>query len=251
MKIPSITFETKCWEKDWEYMLKTNRIKEMISRNRYNFDKRVLIINNVCDFNEVGFYAERLVKNGVLSHYHFVKDYETEVLNHFHLTREDLGKGYVYSISELVGLYLCTTEYLLHFSSDTMLKKKMVWIEAALACLEKNSNCKVVSLIWNNQVHEVKEESSSESEGYYIGQGFSDQMYLVRSRDFKNQIYNETNPESERYPSYGGELFEKRVDSWMRNHGFNRYVCKYGSYMHRNFSKNRLVKKLHLLFNGA
>ena len=29
------------------------------------------------------------------------------------------------------------------------------------------------------------------------------------------------NIESERYPEYGGELFEKRVDSWLRNNSFN------------------------------
>ena len=43
----SITFVTKCWEKDWKFLLKTNLIKKNIDRNKYHFDKRILMINNV------------------------------------------------------------------------------------------------------------------------------------------------------------------------------------------------------------
>ena len=52
--------------------------------------------------------------------------------------------------------------------------------------------------------------------------------------DFKDRIYYEHHPDSQRYPAYGGELFEKRVDAWMRTNGFLRCTYKHGSYIPRN-----------------
>jgi hypothetical protein len=74
-------------------------------------------------------------------------------------------------------------------------------------------------------------------------------MYLVRTVDFRVLIYEEINDASERYPKYGGELFEKRVDSWMRNHGNIRATSKQASYLHQNFTKNDLLKKIAIAIN--
>ena len=56
---------------------------------------------------------------------------------------------------------------------------------------------------------------------------------------------------SKRYPRYGGDLFEKRVDSWMRNHAFHRLTWRHGSYEHRNFPRNGLRRRLQLLLERA
>jgi hypothetical protein len=63
-------------------------------------------------------------------------------------------------------------------------------------------------------------------------------VYLVRTSDFKERIYNENNSLSERYPKYGGELFEKRVDAYMRNHDKYRITHNGISYISSNFPKN-------------
>ena len=39
------TFATKCYEKDWEILIKQGGIKNKINNLNYNFDKRVLLIN--------------------------------------------------------------------------------------------------------------------------------------------------------------------------------------------------------------
>jgi exonuclease V gamma subunit len=84
---------------------------------------------------------------------------------------------------------------------------------------------------------------------FCIGYGFSDQMYLIRTEEFRRPIYNEHNEKSSNYPDYGGELFEKRVNSWMLNH--NRYRVTYLglSYKHRNFSNKNWVRQLNRLFD--
>jgi hypothetical protein len=79
----------------------------------------------------------------------------------------------------------------------------------------------------------------SEIEDFYIGFGFSDQCYLIKTSDFKKSIYNEINTNSERYPKYGGELFEKRIDSYMRNNNLYRITSKEISYIHKNFPKKK------------
>jgi len=77
-------------------------------------------------------------------------------------------------------------------------------------------------------------------------------MYLMRTSDFRSpSVYHETNPASARYPAYGGELFEKKVDSWMRNHGFHRLTYKHAAYSHRNFPKGIVRKKLQLLLSRS
>jgi hypothetical protein len=66
-------------------------------------------------------------------------------LKHFRLTKETLGKGYHYSNHELVGVYLCDTDYLLYFIGDTWLDKEVCWVEPAVTEMEKNLNYKVAN----------------------------------------------------------------------------------------------------------
>lgn len=42
----SVTFETKCWEEDWEIILKTDYLKKQIENCNATFDKKRLFINN-------------------------------------------------------------------------------------------------------------------------------------------------------------------------------------------------------------
>ena len=247
---PTITFETKCWEKDWKYLLKTNLIKKNIDRNNYLFKKKVLMINNISNYTTVTKAADKLINNGTLTDYFLVDDYAEKTLNFFNLTKEDLGIGYYYSISELVSIFLCTTEYLLHYSSDSKLKNKSNWIHFSLNEFDKNDTIKVANPTWNQKYDQAKNESIIENDYFYIGFGFSDQCYLIKTKDFKQCIYNEENILSERYPTYGGNLFEKRIDAWMRNNNYYRITYKHDSYYHNNFPKinhkifKRFVKEL-------
>jgi hypothetical protein len=145
---------------------------------------------------------------------------------------------------------LCETEYLLHYSSDSFIEESDVnWIEKAICVFEKRNDIMVANPTWNFSYEEVKNESLNETEDFYIGYGFSDQCFLIRTSDFKKQIYNETHVDSNRYPRYGGELFEKRVDSFMRNHNKLRLTCKLVSYVHKNFPKKSFLNEFHLFTN--
>jgi len=249
----SITFETKVWENDWELILKTSHLAEQISRQNYAFDSKVLFINNVHDRSLVEASAQNLVNKAVIDKYVYVDEYAAEALKFFRLSREKLGVGYYYSIAELVSIYLSTTDYILHFSGDSITEKNTSshWLQASLDLLETRLDVKVCNLTWNKRYAEAKSESSSEDADFYYGYGFSDQMYLVRTMDFRAPIYDELNIASQRYPKYGGELFEKRVDAWMRNNNFIRATYKHASYLHKNFTNKNWAKKLAIYLNKS
>jgi hypothetical protein len=233
----AVTFETKCWEKDWQKVLQPRSLHKKIGLNGFDFVKRIVYINNMNEASQSQAVelAESLVTRSVLTSYVVVHEHEEEALGFFGLTRKELGDGYYYSIAELVGVYLCDTPYLLHFSSDSMLTSSLPWIYKALDVMEHDSSLKVANPTWNEQYEEAEEESLEETPDWYIGRGFSDQCYLVRTSDFRAKIYQEKHPLSRRYPSYGGELFEKRVSSWMYNHHYHRLTYKHGSYMHPRY----------------
>ena len=247
----TITFETKVWEKDWEIVLKTNRLSQMIERCHHPFEEKILYINNVNDLNAVKNAADRLVSNGTITHYVNVAEYAEEALNFFSLSKEKLGKGYYYSIAELVSIYLTKTQYLLHFSSDSIVapRTNQKWLMEGIQTLETQAQVKVFNLTWNKKYKEAKKESERMDETNFYGNGFSDQMYLIRTADFRAPIFEYSHPDAERYPVYGGELFEKRVYSWMRHHNYLRASYKHGSYLHQNFTKTMWKQQLAILLN--
>lgn len=236
-----VTFETKCWQADWAILLTSGYLQEQIGRNDFPFARRVLLINNVDDPEEVSRAARALVSAGVLTGYYVVEQYAKEALDCFGLSPESLGRGYVYSIAELVGIYLCRTPYLLHFSGDALLEHKQSWLPEALDELSCSPRAAVANPAWNGCYGQAAGEAHGLRGSFFVGYGFSDQCYLVRSRDFRARIYRESNPLSERYPSYGGELFEKRVDAWMRNHGRERLTHCRVSYRHPSFRRFGVV----------
>ena len=245
-----VTFEIKVYENDWEYILKGSYLDKVIARCNYKFKKKVLFINNVDNIEKVKKYADKKVLQGVLDGYFLVDDYANEALNYFKIEKESFKGGYYYSISELVSIYLCETEFLLHFSSDSFLEVNTAnWIDNAIKVFKERDDIIVANPSWNLAYKQAKKESISETHDFYIGYGFSDQCYLIKINVFKGQIYNEKHIDSERYPEYAGELFEKRVDSFMKNNNKLRITSKNVSYMHMNFPKStNIFKKIYFKF---
>lgn len=250
----AVTFETKVWEKDWDLIMKTPFLRRTIERCGDPISKRVLYINNVENVQKVIKAANHLISKGVIDNWILVEDYVEQALSYFNLSKEKLGVGYYYSIAELVSIYLCDTKYLLHFSGDATILKgaSRDWLAQGVRVLEDNPHVVVFNLAWTDEFQAMREESESEDENCFYGYGFSDQMYLIRAVDYKQKIYEYYNAASERYPKFAGELFEKRVDSWMRENQFLRATYKHGNYLHENFPRRgswRWFKKRYSLTN--
>ncbi|WP_208646382.1 hypothetical protein [Mesorhizobium waimense] len=238
----TVDFETKCYENDWEIVLKPAYLRAVVDRCVYPFSKRRVIINNVSDRAAVEAAARATIEAGALDEYLFAEDHADAALSFFDIDKASFGRGYVYSICELVGLYASNADYLLHFASDSYPKRRHNWIEPAIDLMQSRDDLVTANLCWNDRYKEAKAESFDTAGDFLIGFGFSDQCYLAKLSVFRATIYGERNPASERYPDYADELFEKRVDAYMRNHGAKRLTHRSQSYVHRNIPKGGLKR---------
>ncbi len=234
-----VTFQTQCYENDYEYILAENTLENRILNCNHDFKKRVLIINNVSDRKKVASLAEVIKKKNIIDEYYFAEDYIDTALKFFDIKKSSFNGGYYYARCHLVGAYLCTTTYLLHFNSDAYIPKpaQIDWINEGIQMMALNPTYTSVSPLWNDAYDGAKAESVDDLGDYFTSYNFSDNCYLVPVQLFKTKIYNEHNDTSGHYPEYAGESFEKRVYCYMRNRGLLRLIYKKVSYTHKDFPK--------------
>ena len=233
----TVAFETKCYERDWQFIVNERYLRSVISNCQHPFDHRVLYLNNFQDYRPAIRAAEKLLTADVIDEFCVVEDYAASALEAFGLTRESLAHGYVYSIAELVGIYRCKSDYLLHFSGDSRMESGAPrWIDDAIHVMEQRPEVLVANPLGNSEHREAQYRAFGEDANWYYSCGFSDQCYLVNVNSVrKEEVYSETHPASERFPAYGGELFEKRVDAYMHNHKLQRITSKHAGYVHENY----------------
>jgi hypothetical protein len=230
----SVDFETKCYENDWRLVLQPGWLGEMTRRCGHTFANRRLIINNVRDAGAVRQAASAAVARGEIDTFVFVADDAPRVLYALDMSEAEFGAGYVYSIAELVGLFQSDADYLLHFSSDAYMVRHDGWIAAAIATMNDHPEVMVAIPTWNASFDAPRAQGHGMLGDFHVGYGFSDQCYLVRPAEFRAPIYRHKHGASEVYPGYGSELFEKRVDSYMRLHQRKRITHRTAWYRHKN-----------------
>lgn len=235
-----VTFETKVWDGDWEVILKTGYLEKMIARCNYNFQRKVLIVNNVKNRKDLQYICQSKKRNGIISDFYFVEDYEKEVLDFFDIDKLSFRGGFVYSISELVSIYLCQTKYLLHISGDSIIINNESWIDESVLSLSDSFIASAPRVDFYDEQNPVSEVGN-----FKVTTGFSDQLFLVDTGIFRGKIYNEFNEKTSNYPIYAGNTFEKRVAAWMYNSGKYSLTHKKALCTSKNFEKG------HDIFNIA
>jgi hypothetical protein len=238
MSTQLLTIATCCWEKDWRHILLSPSYlkEEQIGRNQYPFHEKLLIINNVSDLELVKKYAQKILSQKILSRVVIAEEIQEEVFAHFKLSRKDFPSDWLFynALGPLTAIYSAQSEYLLYMTGDVRLKRKVRWIDKALRLMEKNSCYKVANLTWNERYVEAKKESYRRNWNFYFSkEGFSDQMFLIKREDFLAPIYHEIREDASHFPR--GDVWEKRVFSYMKNHGWERMTYRWGSYLHENF----------------
>jgi hypothetical protein len=242
-------FATTCWEKDWRLLLLDPdylRIK-MIGNHKFPFNDRLLVINNVKNIEEVKKAADKKIAEGVLTRYLVASEKEEEILSFFLLKRSDFRMGldakdyagvnpewiYYNALGPLCAIYEGTSNYLLYHTGDVYLDRPVSWIARSIDMMEKRNEIQVANLLWDNMRGEAKRESYRKSWNfYYAKEGFSDQQFLVKRDFFRKPIYGEIREDSLHYPR--GDVFEKRVFSFLKNRKFERIIFRRGSYTHKN-----------------
>jgi hypothetical protein len=246
--LPTVAFATSVWEKDWRPILLDPEYLpvKQIGNHCFPFSEKILVINNVLDEEAVQKAAAVWVSRGVLTR---VVKAEERVLASFALTRSDFRVGadaveyegvnpdwiYYNALGPLTAIRECRSDYLLYLTGDVRMELPCDWVHPALALMEKEDQIKVANPLWNGRYEEAKRESSYKRGAFFVAkEGFSDQLFLVRRREFQQPIYGEIRADSAHYPR--GDVFEKRVFSYMKNRGWERITYRRGSYTHENFS---------------
>lgn len=213
---PKVLFVTKTWQGDYKQIL-SGGFDRKIRSCEYPFDERWLIINNIDDpigIEAFGGIADRVI---------LASDYAKKALDFFNLTEDDFKGGLVYSICELVELYLAAEfDYLCHFSSDSLMSPSGDWITPGLEILRYVTNVSVISPA--SEVNTWHDRNS-------LDQFFSDQCYLIDVKEWRKPIYSEpgTIPE---YPAHGGNDFEHMAAKYLRKTDRYRMILEDYGYAH-------------------
>jgi hypothetical protein len=246
----TVSFFTNCYENDWERVLIENRLETMIERCNYDFLEKVLIINNVKDRSKVEPYAIAAVNKKIIDAYYFSEDHSEKILSAFNIKRDsfflDFYDGYWYSMGPLSAVYFCKGDYLLYFTCDCIMEPKgkdSLWIKESVEELQKDHSIFVANPFWNDNIVESRHDKFKEENHFIHVSAFSDQCFLVQNSRLQGDIYNTYHYASEKYPIYAGNLFEKRVYSYMCNKKFTRITRNDVYYIHERLLNHQLEGK--------
>jgi hypothetical protein len=229
----SVDLIINCYEGTQEKVLSKIFIHEVLNQNKYNFKNVFIVINNVRDKRSIAKKAGKLKKEGVINGYFFVEDYIDKVLKFVKIKKGDLEPILHYSDWALVSIYISKSAYLLHWDPDVYLERSIDWVSPSLDKMMSKRSFMVASPLLKGSSGVMRHESYQEDENYFYNDDFSDQIFLVRKKDFLRPIYGHNHIYSLRFPlAHIGSVFEKRIDSYMKRQNKIRIIFKKVPYLH-------------------
>ncbi len=226
-----VDLTVNAFERNYREVLAAGFFPRVQRENRFPFAGRIALINNVKDMTDARSRAMELVSAGELDAFHIVSEKLPEALQKTGLSRDDLGRLPHYSDCSLVAVTLPGSPWLLYWDPDIRLEQPIDWITPTLARMRADRRLLVGNPLWQDP---TLESSTLERDGdFAIGQGFSDQVYLVRREEFAAPIYRQRCVASYRYPASAiAYVFEARVDAFMRHHHRLRVTYLPARYLH-------------------
>lgn len=192
----TVTFATKCWEKDWKQML-AGGFDRKVATIGYKFTDKFVVINNG-------------VPEGIkFTPFAAVDVNDDELKEIFGLTEINH-----YASGELTAIDEAVTEYLCYVQGDC-LTEGGDWVTPGVKVLESEPNVMVVS-----PGSEVNTWHDKDGYDHYM----SDQAWLVRVKDFRTPDVYQVEGVDPDYPSYGGNSFEHMVGKYLKQSGRTRKI---------------------------
>jgi hypothetical protein len=231
----TIGFQTSCYSKSYKLLLKDGLLINFLDRfKEIDFFEKTIIINNV-NWSDKDEIEKLLVFYPSFKYYYAYKELYNNVLQSFNLNVSDFPDyGLHYSIQHFVGLYYTKCDYLLHVSEDCNIDNlDSQYIKDCIEILESNSDYLYAQPRWGTDPNKGTIEESIRRDGkFHIAKGCTDQIYLIRTKDYKQDIYHYEHPDSNRYPPKGGNSFERRVNSYMQCNNKYRVIHNDYHYIH-------------------
>lgn len=173
-----VDFIINVWEGTYREVLVPGYIRKIVDDNIFLFRKIIVVINNVANPSEVHSFVELLQESGEIDAYVFVSDHLQNALKVAGLTRKDLGRIGYYSDWALVAISLSgNAPWICHWDAEVRLDSAFDWISPALDLMKMDGRIAVANPCWS--AIGAEKEAIAIEEDFYLGYGFSDQVFLV------------------------------------------------------------------------
>jgi hypothetical protein len=221
----SVDLVINVFERTYRRALDPGVIAAIQSANCYPFARRVALINNVEDRDDAAARARKLLDAGEIDELHFVADRLDGALAAVALRRRELEPLLHYSDAPLVAATLPGSPWLVYWDAEARLLEPVDWVAPALELMERDARVMIANPSWeppdaDGRRPGVEREATDTHDGFALGHGFSDQVFLVRRADLAAPIYHQRCVVSIAYPAaHKATVFEARVGAHMRHRG--------------------------------
>lgn len=247
---PQVSLFVNCFERDYRAVLSPGFMRAKAAQFRFPFKRVVVTLNNIADSSLAARLASDAVQRGEVDFFIEVTKALPEALATCGLSFSDLGIVRHYMDFALVAVTRAAPDYLLYCCAEVDLVEPFDWITDALAKLEQNRNILVVNPSWASDPEGARRESQRREGDHWVGSGFSDQCFLADAKRLAAPIYGYKHEAGARYPmSDLGDIFEKRIDAYMRHHNLLRASDRRIFYRHagvegQGYPRLPLVRRL-------
>lgn len=222
---PAVDLVLNTFERTYRRVLEPQAIEAIRSSNGYPFARCVVLINNVEEIADATRRAERLLAEEVIDEFHLVSNHLELALTKTGLRRSDLEPLLHYSDGPIVAATLPGSPWFLYWDPEARLSKPVDWISGALALMSRDERVMVANPSWELPDAEGKRpglerEGIETRDGFAIGPGFSDQIFLASRATLAAPIYDQRCIARITYPgAHKAHVFEARVGAHMRHSG--------------------------------
>jgi hypothetical protein len=218
-----VSLFVNCFERDYRQVLASGFMRAKAGQFQYPFRRVVVTLNNILDPVAARALAQEAVARGEIDEFVEVASMLPKALELCGLKYSDLGVVRHYMDFALVAVTHAVPDYLLYCCAEVDLVAPFDWVSDAVEKLEADPTFLVANPSWASDPSGAQRESCRKDGCHWVGSGFSDQCFLADSKRLATPIYGFKHEAGARYPmSELGDIFEKRVDAYMRNHGLFR-----------------------------
>ena len=208
-------------------------MKAKASQFQFPFARVIVTLNNIADAVSAIALAKEAVERREIDEYIEVALALPEALEKCGLTLRDLGLVRHYMDFALVAVTCAAPTYLLYCCAEVDLVTPFDWVSDAVAKMESDPRILVANPSWASDPAGAQRESLRRDGHYWVGNGFSDQCFLADASRLAAPIYHYRHEAGGRYPmSDLGDIFEKRLDAYMRHQNLLRISDSRVSYKH-------------------
>lgn len=206
-----------CHERTYRSVLAPGFFSGLARQNLRTFARSVALVNNVDNPADAAERALRLVRSGEIDAVHWVHEEREAALARAGLELQEFGRIPYYSDFALVAVAVARAPWLLVWDAEVTLARPTDWVSPAIALMEAEPRILVANPRWEGASFD--REWFDVRDGFALGFGFSDQVFLARPGELARPIYGERCLASRRYPTaHIAATFEQRVDAYMRTH---------------------------------